>query len=77
MLIDPSNHFICLLIDDCMDGGGTNTQSCLASLPKQSKAKFDVTKCNKIILPDKKLRSTGRSLWDGGSIVQWGTIRDT
>jgi len=54
MLIDPFNHFICLLIDDCMDGGGTSTQSCIASLPKQSKVKFDITKCNmKIILGQK------------------------
>jgi len=52
-LIDPSNHFICLLIDDSMDGGGTTTQGCLTSPPKQSKAKFDVTKCNKIILEQK------------------------
>jgi len=31
-LIDPFNHFICLSIDDCMDGGGTITQSCFAGL---------------------------------------------
>jgi len=46
MLIDLSNHFSCLLIDDCMDDKGTNTQSCLANPPKQTKAKFDITKDN-------------------------------
>jgi len=67
MLIDPSNHFICLLIDDCMDGGGSTTQSCLANPPKQSKIKFDVTKCNKIILGQKtkanKKIIMGQSTW--------------
>jgi len=28
VLIDPSNHFICILIDDCMDGGGTTAWNC-------------------------------------------------
>jgi len=56
MLIDPSNHFICLLIDDCMDGGGTTIESCLASPPKQSKAKFDITKCNKKIILGQKIK---------------------
>jgi len=28
VLIDPSDHFICLLIDDFMDGGGTIAWSC-------------------------------------------------
>jgi len=42
MLIDPSNHFICFSIGDCMDGVGTTTQSCTTSPPKQSKAKFDL-----------------------------------
>jgi len=57
MLIDPSNHFICLLTDDCMDGGGTTTQSCLASPPKQSKVKFDATKCNKKIILGQKIKA--------------------
>jgi len=57
MLIDPSNHFICLLIDDCMDGRGTTTQSCLASPPKQSKAKFDITKYKKKIILGQKIKS--------------------
>jgi len=57
MLIDPSNCFICLLIDNCIDGRGTNTQSCLASPPKQSKAKFDVTKCNKKIIWGQKIKA--------------------
>jgi len=65
MLIDPSNHTICLLIDECMDGGGTPTQSCLASPPKQLKAKIDVTKCNKIIL-EQKIKANRRSIQDGG-----------
>jgi len=59
MLIDPSNHFICLLIDDCMDGGGTTIQSCcLASPPKQSKVKFDITICNKKIILGQKIKTT-------------------
>jgi len=57
MLIDPSNRFICLLIDDCIDGGRTTIQSCLASPPKQSKAKFDVTKCNKKIILGQKIKA--------------------
>jgi len=57
MLIDPSNRFICLSIDDCIDGGGTTTQSCLASPSKQSKAKFDVTKCNKKIILGQKIKA--------------------
>jgi len=57
MLIDPSNHFICLLIDDCMDGRKTTTQSCFASPQKQSKAKFDVTKCNKNIILGQKIKA--------------------
>jgi len=39
-----------------MDGGGTTTQSCLASPPKQSKAKFDITKCNKKIIWGQKIK---------------------
>jgi len=57
MMIEPSNHFICLLIEDCMDGGGTTTHSCLASPSKQSKAKFDVTKCNKKIILGQKIKA--------------------
>jgi len=57
MLIDPSNHFICLLIDDGMDGGGITPQSYLANPPKQSKAKFDVTKCNKKIILGQKIKA--------------------
>jgi len=48
MLIDPSNHFICLLIDDCMDGGGTTTQSCFVSPKKQLKIKFDFFQHHKV-----------------------------
>jgi len=40
-----------------MDGGGTTTQSCLASPPKQSKVKFDVTKCNKKIILGQKIKA--------------------
>jgi len=47
MLIDPSNHFICLSIDDCMDGGGT-IPGCFTSPPKQLKAKFDLFQHYKI-----------------------------
>jgi len=57
MLIDPSNHFICLLIDDFRDGRGTTTQSCLASPFKQSKAKFGVTNCNKKIILGQKIKA--------------------
>jgi len=57
MLIDPSNHFSCLLINDGMDGGGTTTQSCLASPSKQSKAKFDITKRNKKIIFGQKCKA--------------------
>jgi len=57
MLIDPSNRFSCLLIDDCMDGGGTTTQSCLANPPKHSKAKFHITKCNKKIFLGQKFKA--------------------
>jgi len=49
MLIDPY-HFSYLLIDDCMDEGGTTTQSFLASPLRQSKVKFDITNCNKKII---------------------------
>jgi len=57
MLIDPSNHFICLLIDHCLDGGGTTTQSCLASPSEQSKAKFDIAKWNKKIILGQKIKA--------------------
>jgi len=57
MLIDPSNHFSCLLIDECMNGEGTTPQSCLASPFKQSKAKFDITKCNKKIILGQKFKA--------------------
>jgi len=65
MLIDPSNHFICLLIDDCMGGGRTITQSCLASPPKQSKVKFDVTKCNKKIILVQKIKANTKIIMGG------------
>jgi len=45
------------LIDDCIDGGGTTTQSCLANPSKQSKAKFDITKCNKKIILGQKIKT--------------------
>jgi len=40
-----------------MDGGETTNQSCLASPPKQSKAKFDVTKCNKKIILGQEIKA--------------------
>jgi len=40
-----------------MDGGGTTTESCLASSLKQSKAKFDVTKYNKKIILGQKIKA--------------------
>jgi len=61
MLIDPFNHFVCLFINDCMDERGITTQSCLASPlaspPKQSKANFDITKCNKKIILGQKINA--------------------
>jgi len=48
ILINPSNHFICLLINDCRDGRGATTHSCFASPPKKSKAKFDLFQCHKV-----------------------------
>jgi len=48
MLIDPTNHFICLLIDDCIEGGGITTQNCFASSKTQSKAKFDLLQHHKV-----------------------------
>jgi len=41
MLIDTSNHFICLLIDDFMDEGGTTAWSCFDDPRLRSKAQFD------------------------------------
>jgi len=40
-LIDSSNHFNCLLIDDFVDGGGTTAWSCFDDPRQWLKAKFD------------------------------------
>jgi len=69
MLIDLSNHFSCLLIDDCMDGEGTTTQSCLASPPKQSKAKFGITKCNKKIILGQKFKANKKIIMGQMEII--------
>jgi len=47
MLLNPEQHFLFLLIDDCMDGGETTTRSCFASPQKRTKVKFDLFYCHK------------------------------
>jgi len=47
-----------------MDGEGTTTQSCLANPPKQSKAKFDVTKCNKMIILGQKIKANRKIIME-------------
>jgi len=42
MLLNREQHFILILIDDCMDGGETTTHSCFPSPHKRTKVKFDL-----------------------------------
>jgi len=51
-----------------MDGRGTTTQSCLASPPNNQKTNLTLQSATRISFWNKKLKPTGRSLWDEGSI---------
>jgi len=60
MLIDPSNHFICLLIDDFMDGG--ELQLGVVSMILDRNLKLNLTnlqhhKCNKKIILGQKVKA--------------------